>query len=366
MLVYLGIDLTVLLLGIMLSRSKVSMGRRIIDGNKCFFILIASVLLFFSAFRGDFSADYNGYAREIWLRFSNYSIKDIINRGYNSNPEPGYLLFQYFVKQLTNNSLFIFVFSSLLIVASNLKEIKRSGVLPYLGVFLFVEVGNYYESFNLMRQVMSASIVILGSKYLFERKFWKYIIIVLIASTFHISALIMIPFYFVCGIKLGKKSLIIYPIVMFLLLFAQDRLMAFTGQYIWSWYDVSLGGYSWKNIIAGGLVAILGLSLYYTNTKSDIITSNDNSSGGVIDFQLEDNIYLSSTYFCLLFLLMGLYFSYSKRFSSYFSLYSICFCCRQIERSHLKNALILALIVFYIVFGFVTKLSLPYYFIWNN
>lgn len=366
MLVYLGIDLTILLLGIMLSQSKVYIGRRAIEGNKCFFILIALVLLFISAFRGDFTADYNGYAREIWLRFSNYSIKDIINRGYNSNPEPGYLLFQYFVKQLTNNSLFIFVFSSLLIVVSNLKEIKRSGVLPYLGVFLFVEAGNYYESFNLMRQIMSVSIVILGSRYLFERKFWKYTIFILVASTFHISALIMIPFYFISGIKMGKKSLVVYPIAMFFLLFIQDRLMAFTSLYFWSWYDMSLGGYSWKNIIAGGSIAILGLALYYTNTKSDIIASKDNSSGGTIDFQVEENIYLSSTYFCLLFLLMGLYFSYSKRFSSYFSLYSICFCCRQIERSPLKNVIIIALIAFYIVFGFVTKLSLPYYFMWNN
>lgn len=366
MIVYLVIDAIIVLLGLVLSQYKVKSGGREINGVKWYFTIVIIVLFFISAFRGDFSADYNGYAKEIWLRFRNYSALDIINRGYLSNPEPGYLLFQHLIQKITDKSIYIFVFSSLLIVYANINEIKRSKVLPFLSVFLFVEVGNYYSSFNLMRQIMAVSIVVLGSKYLFERKFWKYLAVVLVASTFHVSALIMIPFYFISGIRLGKKSIIIYPIIMFILLFTQDRLMSFAGQYFWSWYNTSTGGYSWKNVIATGLVSSVALVLYYSNRKgktNQYITGDTRDS---LYASLGENIYLCSTYFLLLFKLMGLYFSYSNRFSTFFSLYAIIFCCKQIEESKMRNLILIAIIVFFTAFGFITKLDIPYYFVWNN
>lgn len=366
MVVYLGIDAIIILTGLLLSQHKVRCGKREIDGAKWYFIITIIVLSFFSAFRGDFSADYNGYAKEIWLRFYNYSAKAIVERGYLSNPEPGYLLFQHVIQRITDKSIYIFIISSLLIVVSNICEIKRSKVLPYLAVFLFLEVGNYYGSFNLMRQIMAVSIVVLGSKYLFERRFWKYLFFVFIASTFHVSALIMIPFYFIGGLKLGRRSIIVYPIAMLILLFAQERLMTFAGQYIWSWYNIGSGGYSWKNVVASGLISAIALGLYYTNRNNEYECSSVEGINPDLSLSISENIYISATFFFLLFKLMGFYFSYSNRFSTYFSLYAIIFCCQQIEKSRMRNLLIAGVIVFFIVFGFVTKLDIPFYFIWDK
>ena len=69
-----------------------------------------------------------------------------------------------------------------------------------MGIGLFVLTGYYSLSMNGMRQYLAAGFVLMGTKYLFSEKkadFFKFLIFVLIAWTFHSSALIMIPIYFI-------------------------------------------------------------------------------------------------------------------------------------------------------------------------
>ncbi len=68
------------------------------------------------------------------------------------------------------------------------KEIALSMFLFYFLLFI--------SSFNGMRQNFAAAIVVLSFKYIFERKFIKFLLIILLATMFHTSALSMIFLYF--------------------------------------------------------------------------------------------------------------------------------------------------------------------------
>ena len=73
-----------------------------------------------------------------------------------------------------------------------------------LSIYLFFTMGIYVSTMNGIRQYIATGIILMGTKYLFTPKrsdFWKLLILILVASLIHDSALIMIPIYFLCRRK---------------------------------------------------------------------------------------------------------------------------------------------------------------------
>ncbi len=73
---------------------------------------------------------------------------------------------------------------------------------------IFVFAGCWHGSFNGIRQYMAVTIVYLGRKYIFERKFWKYLLICFVAFLAHKSAAIGILIYFAYSEKYSTKKLL--------------------------------------------------------------------------------------------------------------------------------------------------------------
>ena len=63
----------------------------------------------------------------------------------------------------------------------------------YVSVTLFVLLGLYYESANIVRQYVAISILFCGFHYLVEGKIRKYMVWILFAALFHTSVLIIFP-----------------------------------------------------------------------------------------------------------------------------------------------------------------------------
>lgn len=71
-----------------------------------------------------------------------------------------------------------------------------------MSMFLFLASSDYLQwTHNGMRQFVAVCIVFAATKLLLKKKYWLYIPIVLVASTIHATALLMIP---VCFIVQGK------------------------------------------------------------------------------------------------------------------------------------------------------------------
>lgn len=366
MLVYFLIDLLIISFGLFASHFRINIRNNKVNEIKWIFIFSFIILFFVSAFRGDFSTDYKGY-EDIYIRFNSYSLSDLLKRPlWFENPETGYLIFQYIIKSIFNDVLFIFIVSSALIVYSNLNVIRKECVLPFLGIFLYVHIGGYYQSFNLLRQSLAIAIVLLGTKFLIERKAVRYFLIVLIASTIHTSVLIMLPFYFIAQIKISKRNVVFYPLAIIIVLFLQDKGTNLLLRYYWTWYQPSaFQGYNWKNLVIPLFGAGIGLLLYYFDTsKRDLeeykeILSNDLESN-------RNSIFINATVLFVLFQLTGLVNVYSQRFALPFGVYTICFVCSQIHKSKYKSIVTLGLVVILVFLGLLAQMDVPYYFIWNR
>lgn len=142
-------------------------------------------------------------------------VRDFVNQldtsyfKFNNDIEFGYQLLVYGLLHLTHNYFWLFFISGLFVVYCYLKTIKKYSINYTLSVFLFITLGTYTFFFNGLRQGLAMAIFALATPYLLEKKLIPYILICGIASLFHISALVMLPFYFIINtnIKLIYKIL---------------------------------------------------------------------------------------------------------------------------------------------------------------
>lgn len=157
------------------------------------------ILFIVSAVRKHVGTDYGVYL--------NYyrGIEDRIYDG--EGMEIGYFYLNKITKHLFDGEYTIFIITSLIIVGLVYLTIKRFSVDPLLSTILFMCIGLYMSSFNIIRQSIAIAFILYSYKYS-ETKF-KWLIPILIAALFHITALLVIPFYLISKINLQKKHYII-------------------------------------------------------------------------------------------------------------------------------------------------------------
>ena len=110
-------------------------------------------------------------------------------------------MFQYLlIKDGVEYSTLIMI-SSVITIFSFMLLFYNFSVHYAFSVFLFFTMGIYVSTMNGIRQYIATAIILLGAKYIFSAKksdFLKLLPLILLASLFHSSAVILIPIYFLC------------------------------------------------------------------------------------------------------------------------------------------------------------------------
>lgn len=76
---------------------------------------------------------------------------------------------------------------------------------PTLATFLYVATGNYFLSLNIMRQYVAIGIGLLAVAFVTDRKPWKFLLYVAIATAFHYSAVLLLPLYALSRTELNPR-----------------------------------------------------------------------------------------------------------------------------------------------------------------
>lgn len=82
-----------------------------------------------------------------------------------------------------------------------------------LQVYIYITSGYYIVTMNGLRQCIAAALVFACTPFIIKRKFLPYCILVILISTFHQSALALIPIYFVVKEKAWSKKMIKFMII---------------------------------------------------------------------------------------------------------------------------------------------------------
>lgn len=130
--------------------------------------------------------------------------------------ELGYVYFNVLLSYFTaNRYIFIFIIT-LIIYVLYYVNIRRYSADYRVALLLFFGL-LFFFTFTYLRQMIGVGIAGLSLKFIYERKLWKFVIVVLIAASFHNSALILLPVYFIPIKKYGIGAIMLLMILCLLI-----------------------------------------------------------------------------------------------------------------------------------------------------
>lgn len=118
--------------------------------------------------------------------------------------EPGFIVYTAIIKIFTNNYFIWVAFNSLIdfaVFAWFFRKYCNSMILPLI---FFIAFNGLLIEFNLYRNVKAIDLFLISIPFLQKRKTLPYMILNIIGISFHISALLFIPLYFVLNIRFSK------------------------------------------------------------------------------------------------------------------------------------------------------------------
>lgn len=141
-------------------------------------------------------------------------ISSDINQAYST--EFGYIGFNWAIAHITNNRyIFIFLYT-ICMYAIILHSFRKYAKNYSLASILFLALV-FYFSFTYLRQMFAAAVIGLSIRYIIERKFLKYCAIIFAAFSFHNSAIIFFPMYFIANKKYSKAHILLLMSVCFII-----------------------------------------------------------------------------------------------------------------------------------------------------
>ncbi|MDR0618465.1 MAG: EpsG family protein [Bacteroidales bacterium] len=115
--------------------------------------------------------------------------------GNSAGFEKGYYFLNKFILLNTDNYYLLQLLASCFILISSMRFFKNNGKYPVLiySIFILVFLGALMAQ---IRQTIALGFIFISVRYIFERKFLLFLLMVVIACQFHISAIIALPLYF--------------------------------------------------------------------------------------------------------------------------------------------------------------------------
>jgi len=160
-----------------------------VSHTNLFIVFSMGVLMFLTMFRGNSIGNDTMAYKLTFEMINNYGL------GSEQRMEVGYKLLNLIVGFFTQEYQWLLILTSLFIYICFVHFIKRNSKDVFFSVVLF-----YFLIFMMIastiRQSIAMAIILIGYNYLKNDKIYKFFIVVILASLFHLSALISLIFPF--------------------------------------------------------------------------------------------------------------------------------------------------------------------------
>lgn len=165
-------------------------------GKIVYCVICALGFTVISAIRFEVGYDYNLYGRVYYdMRFNDF---DSISM---QRMEKGFLMPLYILSLGFEEYYAVFIYTSIIIYAAVFGLIYKRSEIPWISVAAFLCFGLFFNSLCFLRQFIAALIIAYAIKFAHKKTLARYFILVIAASAFHWSALIMALLYVFLKIK---------------------------------------------------------------------------------------------------------------------------------------------------------------------
>lgn len=174
-------------------------------GKKNLYVISCLVLLLLTILRSPNDTawpDTRNYLNT-FLRIRNIPWNKITSMGW----EPGIVVLIKLISILGHSEQFYIIVLGVLILIPIFAMLWKSCEFPLLGLTIFYAMGNLTVT-SIYRQWLAIAILTFSLKYVYERKPFKFLLVVLIATLFHRTAIIFVIVYFLYNLKISSNSLV--------------------------------------------------------------------------------------------------------------------------------------------------------------
>lgn len=181
-----------------------------------FVFLTATILVLVAGLRWGVGTDYNQYAWSyIW--YSRSTLSELLQFG-----EMGIRSISVISRYLYDDSATMFFIASILTIGLFVSTIAKNSSMFAFSILLFIFIGSWHGTFNGVRQYLACAVIFAGHRYMVEKRFLKYLLVVGIACLCHVTALIMLPLFFIATRKINFKQVVLLFLIVIVLGFSYD------------------------------------------------------------------------------------------------------------------------------------------------
>lgn len=191
----------------------------------------------------------------------------------NSRFEIGYIYLNKLLSLISDNPQIIFIITGAFTALSFGRFIYKYSELPWMSTFMFLTLQFFDLSMSGVRQIVSITILLFSYDFIVKRKFIKFLLLVLLASTIHTSAILFLIIYPLTSKLKGKKFYIVSTITCIGIFLGFQYIIPFIGkmfpQYI-KYLTNDASSYSTSPKLAIFLMLALWLIMFIIAKKANI------------------------------------------------------------------------------------------------
>ncbi|APH03459.1 EpsG family protein [Bacillus weihaiensis] len=272
MIVYIITTLLVFIFATMASYIKITNNLEIngyYSRNNRFFVLLTSLpLILVGGFRWRVGTDY-------WQYSINYEY--YVNNFWNSLftfEEPGLKFIAWISSIIYDDYTTMFFIASVITITLFVLTLSKYSKMFVFSILLFIFVGVWHGSFNGVKQYLACAIVFAGHRYIINKNLIKYMIVVITASMFHFSVVLMGLLYFVPRTRLNLKHIFILGLATLAIVSSYGFIFELVENFRKS--SLATTPYALREVsIYRVLVAFAPLAIYFVFTKRFKLSSEE-------------------------------------------------------------------------------------------
>lgn len=179
-------------------RAKEQETRRLIYYGAWGFLVLIFVAQDYSV-----SIDMAEYMRQ-WAIIPELSLGEMLVHKF----EIGYVLLCYGLQRVFASDRVLLLVLSVLILLPFCRSFETETENPMIALMAFLALGMYMHAIIFWRQLVAMAILTFSYRYIRQRKFLPFLLVVLLAMSFHKVAVVFVPLYFLYNIPITKWLLV--------------------------------------------------------------------------------------------------------------------------------------------------------------
>ena len=129
-----------------------------------------------------------------------------LNIMFEERMENGYKILLKILQHINNDPYTFIIFTAFFVCLSLGIYIYKYSSNQSLALLFYTTLGLFTFNLSGARQGIAMAICLFSFKYIVERRLIKFLLVVILAHYFHVSALFFIPAYFVANLKINLKN----------------------------------------------------------------------------------------------------------------------------------------------------------------